>query len=91
MVMYLAGVPVFTIMLLGRWSSNDFLCYIRKQVKEFSKGISSKMITNENFFTIPMMSTEDPRVPNHSLNHSCQSNNSLSFREMIRPLASVFH
>jgi hypothetical protein len=30
MVMYLAGVPVFTIMLLGFWSSDAFLWYIRK-------------------------------------------------------------
>jgi hypothetical protein len=52
MAMHLLGVPVFTIMLLGRWSSDAFLRYIRKQVKEFSHGVSSKMIQNENFFTI---------------------------------------
>jgi hypothetical protein len=91
MAMYLAGVPVFTIMLLGRWSSDAFLCYIRKQVKEFSRGISAKMIINKNFFTIPKSSSKDPRVPNHSLNPSCQPNNGLSFRETIRPLASVFY
>jgi hypothetical protein len=28
MEMYLAGVPVYTIMLIGRWSSNAFLHYI---------------------------------------------------------------
>ena len=28
MAMYLNGIPVFTIMLLGRWSSDAFLCYI---------------------------------------------------------------
>jgi hypothetical protein len=50
MAMYLAGVPVFTIMLLGRWSSDAFLRYIRKQVKEFSTGISLKMIIHEHFF-----------------------------------------
>lgn len=91
MAMYLAGVPVFTIMLLGRWSSEAFLRYIRKQVKEFSRGISSKMIENEKFFTIPLASTEDPRIPNHSLNLGCRHNNGLSFRDTIRPLASVFH
>ena len=36
MAMYLNGVPVYTIMLLGRWSSDAFLRYIRKQVTEFS-------------------------------------------------------
>ena len=49
MAMYLAHVPVFTIMLLGCWSSDAFLRYIRKQVKEFSNGISSKMIQHEQF------------------------------------------
>jgi hypothetical protein len=33
MAMYLSGVPVYTIMLLWRWSSDAFLHYIRKQVK----------------------------------------------------------
>jgi hypothetical protein len=59
MVMYLAGVPVFTNMLLGRWSSDAFLHYIRKQVKEFSSGISNKMIQNENFFTISTATADD--------------------------------
>ena len=44
LAMYLAGVPVFSIMLICRWSSTAFLKYIRKQVQEFSQGISSKMI-----------------------------------------------
>jgi hypothetical protein len=29
MAMYLTGVPIFTIILLGRWSSDAFLHYIR--------------------------------------------------------------
>ena len=33
MAMYLNSVPVYTIMLLGCWSSNAFLPYIWKQVK----------------------------------------------------------
>jgi hypothetical protein len=53
MAMYLEGVPVFTIMLLRRWSSDAFLRYIRKQLKEFSTGVSSKMIQHEKFFTTP--------------------------------------
>ena len=44
MAMYLSGVSVFSIMLIGRLSSTAFLKYIRKQVQEFSHGISSKMI-----------------------------------------------
>jgi hypothetical protein len=73
MAIYLAGIPVFTIMLLGSWSSDAFLHYIRKQVKEFSLGISQKMIQHEDVFTIPNASSEDPRILNHILNLDSQN------------------
>jgi len=91
MAMYLAHVPVFTIMLLGCWSSDAVLRHIRKQVKELSNGISSKMIQHEHFFTKPSSSSEDPRVPNNTLNLACCNNHDLSFKDTVRPLASVFH
>jgi hypothetical protein len=91
MAMYLAGVPVFTVMLLGRWSSEAFLRYIRKQVKEFSSGVSELMIQHNNFFTIQPVSAKDPRAPNPPLNPSSRSKNGFSFKGTIRPLASVFH
>jgi len=78
MTMYLAGIPVFTIMLLDCWSSNAFLRYIRKQVKEFSHGVSSKMIQNEKFFTIQNTSA------NRSLNNAPQPNHGPNFGETIR-------
>jgi hypothetical protein len=53
MGMYLAGTPVYTIILLGRWSSDAFMRYIWKQVLDMSHGISSKMITYEEFYTVP--------------------------------------
>jgi hypothetical protein len=44
--MYLVGVPVFSIMLLiGRWSSDAFLRYIRRQVLQFSAGVSTRMVS----------------------------------------------
>jgi hypothetical protein len=49
MAMYLTGVPVFSIMLIGRWSSTAFLKYIWKQIQEFLQGISSKMIAVQSF------------------------------------------
>jgi hypothetical protein len=85
MAMYLGGVPVFTIMLLGRWSSEAFLRYIRKQVQEFSAGVSQKMITNERFFTIGSLPSQDfSGAP-----HLSSSNNGPNFRETVRTLASV--
>ncbi len=53
MAMYLGRVPVFTIMLTGRWRSTAFLVYIRKQVESFAQQVSSSMLTCESFFTVP--------------------------------------
>jgi hypothetical protein len=86
MAMYLAGVPVFTIMLLGRWSSDAFLRYICKQVQKFSKGVSQKMISNERFFTI----SGDLPSQQKSTNHTLLSNIGSNFRDTVQPLAEVF-
>ena len=72
MSMYLQKIAVFTIMLQGRWCSDAFLRYIRRQVKEFSQGVSEAMIALETyaFFTVPDttigFNDEDPRIPNNS-------------------------
>jgi hypothetical protein len=70
MAMYLAGVPAFTIMLIGRWSSDAFLRYIRRQVQEFSAGVSSKMLLTDEFFAVSGITPEDPRVSGNSNNFS---------------------
>ena len=44
MAVYLDNVPVYTITIIGRWSSDAFIRYIRKQVEQFSHNISSRMI-----------------------------------------------
>ena len=64
MAMYMNGVPVYTIMLLGRWSSDAFLRYIRKQVSEFSNNVSELMIKNGTYHHIQLASREDPRSHN---------------------------
>ncbi len=53
MAMYLGECPVYTIMLIGQWSSNAFLWYIRKQVMEFSHNVSKRMLTFQNYCHIP--------------------------------------
>lgn len=50
MAMYLANEPVHKIMLIGRWSSDAFLLYISHQVKQFSTGISQRMVQVPDFF-----------------------------------------
>jgi hypothetical protein len=64
MAMYLNGIPVYTIMLLGRWSRDAFLRYIRKQVTEFSKGVARKMIKPPVYYHVSHADQEDPRAHN---------------------------
>ncbi|EJK64829.1 hypothetical protein THAOC_14393, partial [Thalassiosira oceanica] len=52
MMAYLAKEPVYTIMLIGRWSSTAFLSYIEPQIKEFTGGVSKRMLTHETFFHV---------------------------------------
>ena len=51
MLLYLAEVRTSTIMLLGRWKSDAFLLYLRKQVKEFTNGVSSTMMDQPSMFS----------------------------------------
>ena len=55
MEMFLNKVKTYTIMLQGRWSSDALLRYIRKQVKEFSNGVSTSMVDPDTykFYTMP--------------------------------------
>jgi hypothetical protein len=73
MEMYLGEIPIYTIMLIGRWSSDDFLRYIRKQVEQFLRNAAKKMLTFRSFRHIPdiaprQISSEDPRQRIHRNN-----------------------
>ncbi len=39
--MFIAGVPVETIKMIGRWRGNAFLRYIRTQVQQVTKGVAT--------------------------------------------------
>jgi hypothetical protein len=72
MAMFLGGLPVYLIMLMGRWSSDAFLRYIRKQIEQFSHDVSSKMIENMCYRYIPAptesITDRDPRQRNNPNN-----------------------
>ena len=53
MELYLAKVYPETIMIMRRWESSTFLRYIRIQVSDHSKGISTLMTNNHALYTIP--------------------------------------
>jgi hypothetical protein len=68
MSIYLGKCPVYTIMLISQWSSNAFLCYICKQVMEFSHNVSRKMIRFKTHCHIPnskhSIAPNNPRARN---------------------------
>ena len=76
--MYLGKCPVNTIMLIGQWSSNPFLRYIRKQVMEFSHNVSKRMLTHQNYRHIPnfdhRVSANNPPVHNNPNNAKTMRN-----------------
>jgi hypothetical protein len=83
MAMYLAGVPVYTIMLIGCWSSNTFLWYIRVQVQEFSAGVSQRILVSDSFFMIPELSShEDPRTRHHRHNYADRTHIGLDAQQL---------
>jgi hypothetical protein len=88
MAMYLASVPVYTIMLIGRWSSDAFLRYIRRQVQEFSSGVAARMIISSDYFTIPdVASREDPRASQQHLNFAPRNQTGLGAQTFTAPTA----
>lgn len=50
MGLFLMNHPVAKIMILGRWSSDAFLDYIRPQVLEWTNQMSADMIRHNSFF-----------------------------------------
>jgi hypothetical protein len=61
MALVLGCIPVYQIMLLGRWKSDAFLSYVRTQVHALTDGVSSQMLLHPSFLSIP--STTATRLP----------------------------
>ena len=78
MAMYLGECPVCTIMMIGRWSSDAFLLYIRKQVEQFSHNVVQRMLRVISHRHIPDMEPRishlDPRQRNHPDNAETRRN-----------------
>ena len=78
MAMTLDQIPVYVVMMIGRWSSNTFLKYTRKQVEQFSHNVAQRMIKNLMLRHIPeiepRVSHLDPRQRNHPDNAETRRN-----------------
>jgi hypothetical protein len=91
MSLFLADDSVHKIMILGRWSSDAFLAYIRPQVQEWTSGMSANMLLHEDFHVAPHATgavtnnknnkadKEDPRIRNDPRAQRGSSNSLLPF------------
>ena len=96
MAMYLGECPVYTIMMIGRWSSDAFLRYIRKQVEQFSHNVSKRMLRFEMHRHVPnyepTVSHLDPRQRNHPDNAETKRNVGGDLSRRVRlPAFSLFN
>jgi hypothetical protein len=97
MAMFLGSCPVFLIMMIGRWSSDAFLRYIRKQAKEFNHDVSRQMLTHMFHRHIPNYSSQtvshlDPRQRNHPDNTETRNNVGGDAAQQARlPAFAQFH
>ena len=96
MCMYLGECPVYTIMMIGRWSSDAFLRYIRKQVEQFSHSVLHRMLRFEEFRHIPNLAPRvshlDPRQRNHPDNAETRNNVGGQSNRLVRlPAFSLFN
>jgi hypothetical protein len=65
MALFLKDHSTAKIMILGRWSSDAFLVYIRPQVLEWTNNMSRDMISFESFLDVGLYdiaSAHDPRT-----------------------------
>jgi hypothetical protein len=65
MALFLKDHSTAKIMILGRWSSDAFLVYIRPQVLEWTNNMSRDMISFDSFLDVGLYdiaSTHDSRV-----------------------------
>jgi hypothetical protein len=78
MAMFLGECPVYVIMMIGRWSSDAFLRYIRRQVEQFSHNVSARMLRFQFHRHVPEFSATssrlDPRMRNHRDNAETRRN-----------------
>ena len=90
-------MTLITPVMLSPPGSDAFLLYVRRQVQEFSTGVSADMTQNEHFFTIPDLDFSDdptdPRTRNqqsfaHTISFNGQSD---APSRAQRPAVHVYH
>ncbi len=93
--MYLAGVPVYTIMLIVRWSSNAFLQYIWKQIKQCLRHVAKQCSLTTLFKWFPRLylawyRKRTPRQCNHRDNAKTRRNIGRNVSQQVQLPAVLF-
>ena len=93
MSLFLGGVQTFSIMMIGRWSYDAFLKYIRKQVEQSTHNSSKWILEFESFFTtpnfFPMASSSDTRTRNNRNNFATVRHDGVQNANSRQPFALV--
>jgi hypothetical protein len=69
MALFLANEQPHKIMILGRWSSDAFLAYIRPQVQEWTTGMSTTMLQHDHYNTARPSSSRPDGNDNNKAHH----------------------
>ena len=91
MALFLQNHSVSRIMILGRWSSDAFLAYIRPQVLEWTNNMSRDMIALDNFFHATDPSTRDPTDPLTPLNRNAHCSSFTGPTNLLVPRLHIHH
>jgi hypothetical protein len=70
MAMYMNNISPVQIRLMGRWSSEAFLKYIRPQVLEFGSDVAIQMIQKPRWHHAPAADELDPQLDSRSAGSS---------------------
>ena len=82
MGLFLMNHPVHKIMILGRWSSDAFLVYIRPQVLEWTNNMSSDMIEFNSFTDITTGNNKTPPTDPRTRQSRFNADRALTFTTM---------
>jgi hypothetical protein len=63
MALFMKDHSTAKIMILGRWSSDAFLVYIRPQVLEWANNMARDMVSFDSFFDVGLFDRAAPTDP----------------------------
>ena len=95
MATFLESMPIFLIMMIGRWSNDGFLKQFRKQVLESSRDIYFHVLKNDLHHVLPSPSSTIDNLRIRSMNPFVSNFSSVVITSIqiqtMRPSFSLYH